>query len=91
MALGRKKGTGNDGIAPRRPSAGILRRERRVLLKGREEALRDQRARDFQEKIAEKENAGAQTDSTVVASEIARHLKRRSPDVHAIQKRDYVE
>jgi hypothetical protein len=41
MGLRRQKGTGTDGIAPRRPSAGILRRERRVLLKAREEALRD--------------------------------------------------
>jgi hypothetical protein len=41
MALRRQNATGNDGIAPRRPSAGILRRERRVLLKAREEALRD--------------------------------------------------
>ena len=41
MALGRKKRGGNDGIAPRRPSAGVLRRERRLLLKAREEALRD--------------------------------------------------
>jgi len=33
---------GNDeGIAPRRPNAGVLRRERRALLKAREEALRD--------------------------------------------------
>jgi hypothetical protein len=30
-----------EGIAPRRPHAGILRRERRALLKAREEALRD--------------------------------------------------
>jgi len=41
MALGRKKRGGNDGITPRRPSAGVLRRERRLLLKAREEALRD--------------------------------------------------
>jgi hypothetical protein len=30
-----------DGIVPRRPHAGVLRRERRALLKAREEALRD--------------------------------------------------
>ena len=41
MALRRQKGTGSDGIAPRRPSAGVLRRERRYLLKARDEALRD--------------------------------------------------
>jgi hypothetical protein len=29
------------GIAPRRPHAGLLRRERRALLKAREDALRD--------------------------------------------------
>jgi hypothetical protein len=29
------------GIAPRRPHAGVLRRERRALLKAREERLRD--------------------------------------------------
>ncbi len=30
-----------EGIAPRRPQAGVLRRERRALLKAREDALRD--------------------------------------------------
>jgi hypothetical protein len=30
-----------EGIAPRRPHAGVLRRERRALLKAREDALRD--------------------------------------------------
>jgi len=30
-----------DGVAPRRPHAGLLRRERRALLKAREDALRD--------------------------------------------------
>src|SRR5581483_2574183 len=29
------------GVAPRRPHAGVLRRERRALLKAREDALRD--------------------------------------------------
>ena len=31
----------DEGIAPRRPNAGLLRRERRALLKAREEALRE--------------------------------------------------
>jgi hypothetical protein len=30
-----------EGVTPRRPHAGALRRERRMLLKAREEALRD--------------------------------------------------
>jgi hypothetical protein len=30
-----------EGVAPRRPHAGVLRRERRALLKAREDALRD--------------------------------------------------
>src|SRR5947209_9332153 len=30
-----------EGISPRRPHAGLLRRERRALLKAREEALRE--------------------------------------------------
>src|SRR3954470_5261373 len=30
-----------EGISPRRPHAGVLRRERRALLKAREDALRD--------------------------------------------------
>ena len=30
-----------EGVAPRRPHAGILRRERRALLKAREQRLRD--------------------------------------------------
>jgi hypothetical protein len=30
-----------EGISPRRPHAGLLRRERRMLLKAREDALRD--------------------------------------------------
>ena len=30
-----------DGISPRRPHAGLLRRERRALLKAREDALRE--------------------------------------------------
>jgi hypothetical protein len=38
--LFRRKGE-VEGIAPRRPNAGILRRERRALMKAREEALRD--------------------------------------------------
>src|SRR6478735_8542156 len=29
------------GVAPRRPAAGVLRRERRALLKARDDALRD--------------------------------------------------
>jgi hypothetical protein len=36
----RQKGSA-EGVAPRRPHAGALRRERRVLLKAREDALRD--------------------------------------------------
>lgn len=31
----------DEGIAPRRPQPGLLRRERRALLKAREDALRD--------------------------------------------------
>jgi hypothetical protein len=31
----------DEGVAPRRPHAGILRRERRALLKAREDLLRD--------------------------------------------------
>jgi hypothetical protein len=39
--LHRRRGKDGAGIAPRRPHAGLLRRERRGLLKAREDALRD--------------------------------------------------
>jgi hypothetical protein len=37
----RRRPTNAVGVAPRRPHAGLLRRERRALLKAREDALRD--------------------------------------------------
>jgi hypothetical protein len=37
----RRRANDAEGIAPRRPQAGVLRRERRALLKAREDALRD--------------------------------------------------
>src|ERR1700750_2869306 len=37
----RRRPAEGDGISPRRPHAGLLRRERRMLLKAREDALRD--------------------------------------------------
>jgi hypothetical protein len=37
----RRRPTNATGVAPRRPHAGLLRRERRTLLKAREDALRD--------------------------------------------------
>ena len=37
----RRRPTDAEGVAPRRPHAGLLRRERRALLKAREDALRD--------------------------------------------------
>jgi len=37
----RRRASDAQGIAPRRPAAGVLRRERRMLLKARESALRD--------------------------------------------------
>jgi hypothetical protein len=37
--LFRRRATG--GVAPRRPAAGVLRRERRALLKARDDVLRD--------------------------------------------------
>jgi hypothetical protein len=37
----RRRPTNAAGVAPRRPHAGLLRRERRALLKAREDALRD--------------------------------------------------
>ena len=39
--LFRRRRTDAAGVAPRRPHAGLLRRERRALLKAREDALRD--------------------------------------------------
>ena len=39
--LFRRRPTDADGVSPRRPQAGLLRRERRGLLKAREDALRD--------------------------------------------------
>lgn len=41
MALLGSRRKGTDGVVARRPPAGILRRERRALLKAREDALRD--------------------------------------------------
>ena len=37
----RRRPNDAEGIAPRRPHAGVLRRERRALLKAREDTLRD--------------------------------------------------
>ena len=37
----RRRANNAEGIAPRRPQPGVLRRERRALLKAREDALRD--------------------------------------------------
>jgi hypothetical protein len=37
----RRRASDAQGIAPRRPAAGVLRRERRMLLKARERALLD--------------------------------------------------
>ncbi len=37
----RRRSPDAEGITPRRPHAGLLRRERRALLKAREDALRD--------------------------------------------------
>ncbi len=37
----RRGADGNEGIAPRRPHAGLLRRERRALVKAREDELRE--------------------------------------------------
>lgn len=39
--LFRRRPSDAAGLAPRRPHAGLLRRERRALLKAREDALRD--------------------------------------------------
>ncbi|HZT92706.1 MAG TPA: zinc ribbon domain-containing protein [Gaiellaceae bacterium] len=41
MPFHRRRAPVADGIAPRRPHAGLLRRERRALTRAREEALRD--------------------------------------------------
>lgn len=41
MSLFRRRADGADGIAPRRPHAGLLRRERRILLRAREAELQD--------------------------------------------------
>jgi hypothetical protein len=41
MSLFRRRANDAAGITPRRPHAGLLRRERRSLLKAREGALRD--------------------------------------------------
>jgi hypothetical protein len=37
----RRRANDAEGIAPRRPQAGVLRRERRALLRAREDVLRD--------------------------------------------------
>jgi len=41
VSLFRRRSEETAGIAPRRPHAGILRRERRALVKARDDALRD--------------------------------------------------
>jgi hypothetical protein len=41
MPLFRRRGSDSDGIAPRRPHAGLLRRERRALLEARAKAVSD--------------------------------------------------
>jgi hypothetical protein len=37
----RRRPNDAEGITPRRPQAGVLRRERRALLRAREDVLRD--------------------------------------------------
>jgi hypothetical protein len=41
MAKFLRRGESTEGITPRRPQPGVLRRERRALLKARQDALRD--------------------------------------------------
>src|SRR5579862_3073412 len=51
----------------------------------------DQGSRYFKEKVANRENAGAQAKDAIAEVQIARHLQARVTYVDAIQKRDYVE
>jgi hypothetical protein len=77
-----------DGIVPRRASAGVLRRERRALLKAREDALRDvggllvemYRRGGFREDLlAERAAAVVGIDARLAEIEELLHARRHVP------------
>src|SRR3984885_16215895 len=53
--------------------------------------LCDQRTRNFEDQVSDKEHSGPQTHHPVVEAEISRHLQCRGAHVHTIQERDDVK
>jgi hypothetical protein len=54
-------------------------------------ALHDHTAWNFQEGVAEEEDARAQPHHAIAEPEIVRHLQRRGGNIHAVEKRDHVK
>ena len=84
----RRRANDTEGIAPRRPQPGVLRRERRALLKAREEALRDlggllvemYRRGGFREDLlSERAAAVIGIDARLAEIEELLHVHRRVP------------
>jgi hypothetical protein len=84
-----RRGSGEaDGVAPRRPHAGVLRRERRALLDARELALRDvggllvemyRRGRFRDDLLAERAAAVVGIDARLAEIDSLLHTGRRVP------------
>src|SRR3954451_17261598 len=77
-----------EGVAPRRPHAGVLRRERRALLKAREDTLRDlggllvemyRRGGFRDDLLAERAATAVGIDSRLAEIEELLHAHRRVP------------
>src|SRR5438552_3154580 len=54
-------------------------------------SLYDQCARNFQQEVPKKENAGAEANHTGAETQVSRHLQSRRSNVHSIQKSNHVE
>ncbi len=84
----RRRQNGTDGIVPRRPHAGVLRRERRALLKAREDALRDvggllvemyRRGSFRDDLLAERSSIVVGIDARLAEIDDLLHVRRRVP------------
>src|SRR5689334_15911283 len=53
--------------------------------------LCNQGPRNFQQKVAEKENASPEAKGAIVQAKVTRHLQRRRAHIHAVQERDDIE
>lgn len=51
----------------------------------------NQIARDFEQRVPEEEDAGAEAVDRGTQAEVAVHLQRGEPDIHSVQERDDIE